>query len=49
MDRDRLVYRIAFSQLKGINQMLASEILSRIGSEEEFFKELKGFLGDDDE
>ena len=38
MDRDRLVYRIAFSQLKGINQMLASEILSRIGSEEEFFK-----------
>lgn len=33
-----LTYRIAFSSVKGINRALALEILSRIDSEEEFFK-----------
>lgn len=33
-----LVYRIAFSQLKGMNSTLAGEFLSRIGSEEAFFE-----------
>ena len=38
MDRRQLSLRIAFSQLRGINQMLAREILARIGSEEAFFE-----------
>lgn len=38
MDRRQLSLRIAFSQLRGINQTLAGEILSRIGSEEAFFE-----------
>lgn len=38
MDRRQLSLRIAFSQLRGINQMLALEILARIGSEEAFFE-----------
>lgn len=32
-----LVYRIAFASLKGVNRTLAGEILSRVGSEEDFF------------
>lgn len=38
MDRRQLSLRIAFSQLRGINLMLAEEILARIGSEEAFFE-----------
>lgn len=37
MDCDELTYRIAFASLRGINPTLATEILSRIGSEREFF------------
>lgn len=38
LDSESLVYRIAFSSLRGINVMLANELLGRMGSEEAFFK-----------
>ncbi len=37
-DPDRLIYQIAFSQLKGINFVLAEEFLMRLGSEKAFFE-----------
>lgn len=37
MTADPIVYRIAFASLKGINRVLASEILGRVGSERDFF------------
>lgn len=33
----QLIHRIAFSRLKGVNSLLAGELLSRVGSEEQFF------------
>lgn len=38
MNYDELTYRIAFSQVKGINRVTAEQLLARIGSEEAFFK-----------
>ncbi len=38
MDTDALVYRIAFASLKGINPVLAGELISRVGSERAFFE-----------
>lgn len=35
---NRLLYRIAFSSLRGITRLMSDEILSRVGSEEEFFR-----------
>lgn len=37
-DNELLVNRIAFSRLKGINALLAEDILARTGSEKEFFR-----------
>lgn len=42
---EKLTARIAFSQLRGMNPTLAREILSRIGSEEEFFAATASQLG----
>jgi len=36
-DIHKLISRIAFASLKGINPILAQELLTRIGNEEEFF------------
>ncbi|MCM1028818.1 MAG: DNA-processing protein DprA [Pseudoflavonifractor sp.] len=38
IDTDRLLYRIAFASLRGINQVLAEEFLMRLGSEQAFFE-----------
>lgn len=39
MSRSRLIHRIAFASLKGINRILANELLARTGgSEEDFFR-----------
>ncbi len=38
MSNNDLTYRIAFSQIRGNNRIFAEELLSRVGSEEEFFK-----------
>lgn len=35
---DRLTYRIAFASLRGMNRLLAEQILARVGSEEQFFE-----------
>lgn len=35
---DTLVFRIAFASLRGINRVLAEEILARIGDEQRFFE-----------
>lgn len=35
---DTLVYRIAFASLRGINAVMARELMARLGSEEEFFR-----------
>lgn len=35
---DRLLYRIAFASLRGINYVLAGEFLKRLGSEKAFFE-----------
>lgn len=38
MMEERLTYRIAFASLRGMNRMLAEQILARVGSEEQFFE-----------
>lgn len=38
MTSNELTYRIAFSLIRGNTRVIANELLSRIGSEEEFFK-----------
>lgn len=35
---ETLAYRIAFASLRGMNRVMAGELLSRTGSEEQFFK-----------
>lgn len=37
MNDKELKYRIAFSLIRGNNRIIAEELLSRIGSEEDFF------------
>ena len=37
MNYNELIYRIAFSLIRGNTRVIANELLSRIGSEEEFF------------
>lgn len=38
MTTKELTYRIAFSQVRGINRVTAEQLLARVGSEEAFFK-----------
>ena len=38
MNQQELTYRIAFSQIRGNKQIIADELLLRVGSEEDFFK-----------
>lgn len=38
MDSKKLTYRIAFSQIRGNNRLIAQELLTRVGSEQEFFE-----------
>ena len=37
MNEKELTYRIAFSLIRGNNRIIADELLSKIGNEEEFF------------
>lgn len=37
-NESRLIYRMAFSSLKGMTRLMSDEIIARIGSEEEFFR-----------
>lgn len=41
---DELIYKLAFASLRGINRLMAGELLSRVGSEEQFFRASEGAL-----
>lgn len=42
---DGLVYKIAFASLRGMNAVMAQELMARLGSEEEFFRASRSQLG----